>query len=160
MEETIKMGKKTPIIDPNDNKFESITDMCAYYSISSRLYADRLKRGFTQRQALGIDKKPRKIGETFEEIAEKYGLDLEVVKVGTQLGLKISDMRKLDITRVARDHNNTPYRSFNSMCRHYNASPTTVKYRLSRGWTLGESLTGIKGIEEYSSDCELNTCGG
>lgn len=153
------MGRKKVVTDHTGREFGSITKMCDFWGVTPRLYSDRLKRNFTQSQALGAEKKPRKLGDTVEDIAEKYGLTIEQVKIGTQSGLSITEMRKVDTDKIVYNHEGNPFKSFNSMCKSYKTSMPTVKYRMKNGWTLEEALLGVKlnnDITENTSETEEN----
>ncbi len=42
---------------------------------------------------------------------------------------------------MVKDHLGNEYSSFKEMCKQYNFSPDTVKYRLKKGWSIEKALT-------------------
>lgn len=136
------MGKKKDIIDHLNNKYGSITEMCEHYGITTRLYYDRINRGYNLGQALGQEKKPRKFSHTKEELMEKLELTEEEAEISIELKLGIPDMRRLHNGRLFVDHKNQIFKSFLEMCNCYKVSTQTVKKRMKEGWDLGQALEG------------------
>jgi len=66
-EEALEITKRTdgrtvrPCTDPLGNKFKSKTEMCEFYHVSNNSYYSRLKYGWSEKEALGIEKRKSKL---------------------------------------------------------------------------------------------------
>lgn len=134
------MGKKVEAVDHLGNKFDSITDMCNHYGVSTRLYYDRLSRKYTQQQALGIEEKQRKKLYTKEELIKIYNLTDEQSEIAIILSLNGHQIKLLASNKLSIDHTGTPHDSFSNMCKAWGKNTSTVRSRLKRGISLSEAL--------------------
>lgn len=134
------MGKKKSVTDHLGIGYNSITELCNHYGISTRLYYDRLSRGFSQKQALGLEEKKKQRLYTKEELIQLYNLTDEQIDLALTLGLSGQQVRLLSLGRLSIDHKGNIYNSFNDMCKAWNKNTSTVKSRLKRGLSLSEAL--------------------
>lgn len=134
------MGKKKSVTDHLGMEYDSITELCNHYGISTRLYYDRLSRGFSQKQALGLEEKKKKKLYTKEELLYLYNLTDKQIDLALNTGLSGQQIRLLSLGRLSIDHEGNIYNSFNDMCKAWNKNTSTVKSRLKRGFSLTEAL--------------------
>ncbi len=143
------MGKKMKVTDHMGEEYESVTAMCNKYNISTRLYYDRICRGFTLAEALGQERKTRKPKYTLEQLSEIHKIDIDTLKLGLSLGWGIKDIKdKLSTGNVYVDHTGKLYKSFNSMCDAWGVLSCTARSRLKKGLTLKYALTGEEEEED------------
>ena len=111
---------KNKVYDHLGNEFNSIESMCSFWNIPSGTYRMRIKRGWSQEEALTGKKD----------------------KVYNHLGNKFNSNK-------VYDHLGNEFNSIKSMCKYWNiAADSTYRTRIKRGWTIEEALTGNKEREK------------
>lgn len=139
------MGRKTAVKDHLGREFESVTQMCKTYRISTRLYYDRVSRGFSTKQALGFEKKQKNLYNNLEEVTVERGISKEQFEVGRSLGLNLHEIELLSKGKLCIDHTGSVHTSFNKLCQAWGQNTSTVRNRMKRGLTLEEALEKQRG---------------
>lgn len=135
------MAVKIKIKDFNNTEFDSVADMCRHYGISINLYYTRLKRGYSQKEALTLPLGKRKHEYSIDELQKIKGIkDVHKLAYGLGNGMSISEIKRWDNGKGCFDHNNNYYINFESMCRAYGKYSNKVRSRLRFGWSLKDAL--------------------
>ncbi len=154
--------KKTALpITKTDHKghiFDSITDKCKAYGISTSLYRDRIRDGWSEEDALTTPVKVYKHGEctdhkgnvfhSLPEMCRFYGIEdpkkyRNRLKLGwSQEKALTTPFRKMVYKREpVTDHIGNPFPTKKAMCTHYGITVNHYLFRIKQGWSLEKALT-------------------
>lgn len=150
------MVKKT--IDHKGNEFKSVSEMCRYWGVSSKLFYSRHKHCRDLEYCLS----PKKVkgdrlagvpvedhlGNKFEskqDLAQAYGLTLCTLHYRMSKGWSLEDVLTKPVnsyTPVTEDHKGNKYPTFKAMCDAYGLATHVVDRRLKHfHFTLEAALT-------------------
>lgn len=137
------------------------------FGVEHGLVTQRIKMGWTARQAVGLDLSPRakKIkweinGEVFqnaEAVAKRFGLSASVISYRAKRGWSIeqivglAEKPKVIVLGFNKKKISIGGESFESIkcaCQHFNLKYRTVNLRLANGWSLEEAFE-LEGRDLY-----------
>ena len=141
--------------------FRSRAAAAKHYGVTTQKVSHRMKRGWTFRQALGIDKrKPSKtapktiringqIFPSFVAAAKHFGLDPQTTQARVSKGWTLKEAFNLKPRKKKTIfHNSLPvtvagveYPSIAEACRAYDQPISRVQMRLRMGWGIDDALT-------------------
>lgn len=155
-ENSPKNKKKKMCIDHENRCFKNMTQMCKYWGVTRELYKDRIRRGWTIKDALTIpkgeysptfiestDHTGRKF-KTFSDMCKAYDISTNTVKDRLRRGWNLKIALTTPPARKivpCKDHLNIEYRCLSDMCAAYNISLSLYYNRLSLGYDLEDILT-------------------
>ena len=137
---------------PNGLIFKSKKQMCDYYNETETTYQSRLRRGWTERQALGIDPPKYSVtcpnGKTFKNktsLLEYYDVDYKVYTQRLERGWTESQALGIepspDSKYVITCPKGIPFKNIPSMCEYYGVLHNTYKTRRNiKKWTMRQAL--------------------
>ena len=145
------------VTDHLGNQFPSINTMCKKYNITPSAYRARIKRGWSQEEALIKKVTTRKkvpvydhMGNIFpslKALCQHYGINkttlrerLKAMPLSDALILPINS-KKTPSKYRCKDHTGREYVSMTSMCKVYGTPLSTFLDRIHKGWTMERSLT-------------------
>lgn len=136
------------------NRYISIVKMCKHYGIRPGTYSVRIKRGYTVKQALGLEKINRikkfvveGIGtfDSFKDALEKYNMSSSVYNLHIRMGMtpkealeydgKSRNKKQIDIEGYGR------FESIKEACNYFGVKETTFFSRVERGMDPVQALT-------------------
>lgn len=160
------MGVKKPCTDHLGQQFPSHQALCEHHHVSMHTYHNRLRRGWTQEQALttpttGQQQKQRpKKDLVYDHEGNPF---LSIPKMCRHWGItdKIFWSRKRVLhwplekilttpvrdkfdsanAKAVTDHEQNKFPSISAMCRHWNVKLSTYRERRKRGWDIEQALT-------------------
>ena len=142
--------------------YKSLKEMCEHYHISKYTYIERIKHGWTIKDALtvpakrGSGKRSCKdhLGTLYRNEAEMcrhYGIRPDTYRRRIKAGWKKAEALTTPAGKGPRhmtsgiksrtDHFGIVYKSNKEMCGHYGIRPCTFTGRMKAGWQLKDSLT-------------------
>ena len=137
------------VVCPLGLEFSSLTAMCKHYGIVKQTYQGRKSRGWTERQALGIDLPPAIICpngirfETKKDMTKHYGVTYVAYKQRRQKGFTERQALGIDPPpqKVVVCPNGLKFKSIKIMSSHYGITDTTYYNRIKDyGWTERQAL--------------------
>lgn len=103
------------------------------------------------------------LGQTFKstlEMCRAHGVTYDQFLYRVNKGCSIAECLNSHSNRTrntpAVDHYGNAYKSISEMCRHYGVLKNTFSTRLSRGWSIRESLTGKREKKHDENISERN----
>lgn len=146
---TGKRNREKGVTDHLGNKFYTKGEMCKYWNVSYGTYAQRLRAGYSLREALeGIDISViDHHGSKFKDVSsmcEEYGIDSRTYYDRLRRGLTKEEALTNEVHKKeqAVDHLGNKFATVREMCNYWNVNYGTYFSRLQEGKTLKESLTG------------------
>ena len=148
-------------IDHKGNEFKSVSEMCRYWGVSSKLFYSRHKHCRDLEYCLS----PKKVkggrlagvpvedhlGNKFEskqDLAQAYGLTLCTLHYRMSKGWSLEDVLTKPVnsyTPVTEDHKGNKYPTFKAMCDAYGLPEHVVSRRLTHyKFSLEDALTKPK----------------
>lgn len=134
------------------NTFESVSDMCKYWNISSKNYNHRIRMGWSVENALTTPVNGTKLpkidhlGNTFDTVdsmCKHWGIEYATLKRRIKSGWSLEDaLTKPSQRGICYDHKGIVYDNLDAMCNAYGVSKATFQSRIKRGHTLEEALIG------------------
>ena len=168
---TVEQALTTPIKntrckDHLGNKYMSEAEMCRHYNIPVSTYKFRRENGMSLAEALTSENKALKIKykdhlgigyASKKEMCENYGITIKVFNHRIAKGYSIEQALtyfddKKDI-KLRTDPNGVVHNTVHSMCNAWGIPFTTYTSRISRGYTMLQSLTG-QGVRNNSIRCK------
>ena len=162
----VNANSGSPIIShcPKGNEYPSLTAMCEAYGVKRSSYNNRIKIGWTQRQALGLDTPPDDAitpipsccpkGEKYSSIkamCDAYRINSRTYR--DRLESKWTQRQALGLD-APPEYTNSPkssccpkggrYSSVKAMCDAYKINIKSYRSRLNLGWTQRQAL----GVDE------------
>lgn len=134
------MGAKIPVYDHLGKKFNSISEMCRYYGVGTRLYYDRINRGYSQKEALEMGIGKRKQKYEIQELAKANNIDVHKLAYGLSKGMSIKTIKDWSDGKLVQDHKGNLFKSVSEMCRYYGINQSTYTYRIRKGYSMQEAL--------------------
>ena len=144
------------------NTYNYITDMCAFYQIKSSIYRDRIRNGWSVKEALTVPvdvlKQQQQIhfhtegikdhlGNTYTNRAEMcsfYHITVKAYERRLERGWSLEDALTKPyqpVSAIYTDHLGNTYSSTKEMCDTYNIRPKTYRKRIRLGWSTERALT-------------------
>lgn len=162
---------KIEIKECNDhlgNRYNSIGEMCKYWGISRQTFINRLEHGKSLEQALTEKVRYRKTKICYDHLGNKFNSSIEMcrywninyktfrsrINAGVNLddALTIGYRHNKEKERVS-DHLGNEFNYLSEMCKYWNTSTSTFKYRIRLGLSLEEALTSKKVINGKIHKC-------
>jgi len=154
---------------PDGKVYNSISEMCRAYGISTSLYRYRLKRGLSQEEALksDIDKNYYRSKKSIrlEEICKQRGITPDTYHKRIEAGYSVDQAlmptehnhkhKQKQVSSKAKPCVDFMGRKFNSkkdMCIMYGIDTATFDNRISHGWSLKDALTTNVGEKRKEVD--------
>ena len=144
------------ICDHIGNKFKSTLEMCRYWNKSREAVNERLREGWSLKDALEIpidnNKHTRKCTDhlgnqynSFKEMCEAYNHSQSTIYARIKSGLSLKDALETGngysrLNKYVYDHLGNKFKTKRDMYRHWNISESVVNGRLRNGWSLQKAL--------------------
>lgn len=151
------------VFDHMGNEFASTSEMCSYWGVNRRTFADRIKSGATVEKALTYKHNAIKdhYGNEFSSIAElcnyweisyaDYKLQRsqgktmqECIAICSEITKKRQDGISLRPSKPCTDHLGNNFLSITEMCTYWNISIGLFLDRMDAGWSIEDALTKEK----------------
>lgn len=144
-------AKKNQIEDHKGNKFDTIDEMCQHYDISKTQYMINIRNNCTLEEALTLHTEQTvckdHLGNEYSSINEMcraYKITKTVLRSRIELGWTLKEIltnpsKKLNYNKI-KDHLGNEFDCIKDMCKHYNVSEVTYKYRKNLGLNTESSL--------------------
>ena len=158
----IKYGTKQ-CIDHKGNKFKSEVEKCRYWSIDNKIYRDRIRRGWSEKDALEtkvtntckscIDHK----GNKFKSKTEKckyWGVTVNAYDKRKELGWSEKDAletKAKENSKQCTDHLGNTFKSIKEKCNYWGVTNRIYSKRINKGWLEEEALGIIPHFPLYRS---------
>jgi len=138
--------------------YESLLDAATHFKVHPSTLARRLRYGWTNEQAVGLEKKPTRIGSAKEVVykgitypnlkylAEAFGKNAEMlrrkIRDGQTVDEALSEIVEKRISANAKSiqFNGKNYPSIQSLVDKYQIKATVFNRRIKRGWTMEQAL--------------------
>lgn len=158
------MGESTRLI-VEDKTFESLLDAAAHYKVHPTTLARRLRYGWTNEQAVGLEAKPKRIGSAKEvvykgitypnlkHLAEAFGKNAEMLRRKLRDGQTLDEAlaerleKRISANAKAIEFNGKSYPTIQALVDVYQVKATVFNRRIKRGWTKEQAL----GVEDAPS---------
>lgn len=150
----VKRKSLRPCTDHLGRTSDSVEQMCQKYGISSHAYHDRMKRGWTMKDALTIPAGGKRanrkkctdhFGRSFDSktaMCRKYGIGLGLYGRRMASGWNKREALTTPVKHTAcTDHRGNVYASVAEMCRMYGVTPQVYRRRIAFGWDQEKALT-------------------
>lgn len=156
------MTRGNNCIDPYGNKYNSAAEMCKQYNVPCSTFNARIKKGYSLKQALGLEESTKKSkwhkdgfvgpnGKTYwseEDMCKDYKQKMSTYKKRKALGLPILDC--LDNSKCVENRrytglNGETYTRLREMCTAYGIDKGTYRARRNSGMSHESALTYTKG---------------
>lgn len=152
--------KDRTVIDHLGNSFKTVRDMCEYWGISLWTYEQRIKAGWSLEDALTRKIQTHKIGKlckdhlgnefnSIKEMCNYWKINVYTYRSRIKSGLSVktalttavvSDLTTCNC-KTCKDHLGNEFSSITKMCNHWGIPIRAYEMRISRGWSLKDSLT-------------------
>ena len=146
-----------PCQDHLGNHYNSQAEMARAYGLTKEQYIARKRNGWDVKRILTTPVGGIGSGSGFEfngvnyaskkDFCQKNGLNYDVFIHRTNAGMTKEEAYNAGIAPQVRtkgavaDHKGNVYPSIKEMCKFYDVSVATYKYRVAQGWTLEATLT-------------------
>lgn len=138
--------------------YESLLDAAAHYKIHPSTLARRLRYGWTNEQAVGLEEKPQRIGSAkkvvykgvtysnVKHLAEAFGKNAEMLRRKLRDGQTLEEAlterleKRISANAKAIEFNGKSYPSIQSLVDEYRVKASVFNRRLKRGWTIEQAL--------------------
>lgn len=138
--------------------YESLLDAAANYKIHPSTLARRLRYGWTNEQAVGLEEKPQRIGSAkkvvykgvtypnLKHLAEAFGKNAEMLRRKLRDGQTLEEAlterleKRISLNAKAIEFNGKSYPSIQSLVDEYRVKASVFNRRLKRGWTIEQAL--------------------
>ncbi len=139
--------------DHKGNMYTSITEMCNAYGISTDTFKQRIREGWSLKDALTTEVRSALVavedhkGNKYESktaMCKAYGIDIRIFHARIDSGWtleKALTTAAQSAAKRATDHLGNEYISKTDMYKAWGVSDSEVRKRLNRGWTLERALT-------------------
>lgn len=156
------------ITDHLGQHFSSIREMCNYWNIKPGTYANRIRRGFSIKDALmtPVNKKQfnhrisknktiRNSYETINDMCISYNIKPATVYHRLSKGWTLEDALTIPVKTpkiAVRDPYGQTFDSITKLCEHYNVPRKTYQNRINNGYTSAQALNLIPLIKSTSNN--------
>ena len=149
-----RASQANPIIDPDGREFMNLDAMCAHWDISKSQYILNIRNGLDLRRALTEtterpDTPTDHLGNRYPSInamCRAYGITKTTLRARLELGWTLEQILSHPENNShliqCTDHLGNRFRSQKDMLDAYGVSHATYKHRLSKGFSLEQSLSG------------------
>jgi hypothetical protein len=138
--------------------YESLLDAATQFKVNPTTLARRLRCGWTNEQAVGLEEKPQRIGSAkkvvykgitypnLKHLAEAFGKNAEMLRRklrdGQTLDEALSERLEKRISANARsvEFSGKSYPSIQSLVDAHHVKATVYNRRIKRGWTMEQAL--------------------
>ena len=138
--------------------YESLLDAAAQYKIHPSTLARRLRYGWTNEQAVGLEEKPTRIGSAkkvvykgvtypnLKHLAEAFGKKTEMLRRKLRDGLTLDEAlaerteKRISANAKAIEFNGKSYPTIQSLVEEYQVKASVFNRRIKRGWTMEQAL--------------------
>ncbi len=155
------MGESTRLI-VEDKTFESLLEAAAHYKVHPTTLARRLRYGWTNEQAVGLEEKPKRIGSAkqvvykgitypnLKHLAEAFGKNADMLRRKLRDGLTVDEAlterleKRISANAKPIEFNGKSYPTIQALVDVYQVKATVFNRRIKRGWTKEQAL----GVED------------
>ncbi len=141
-----------------DKTFESLLDAAAHYKVNPTTLARRLRSGWTNEQAVGLEEKPKRIGSAkkvlykgvtypnLKHLAEAFGKNAEMLRRKIRDGQTVDEAltekveKRISANAKAIEFNGKSYLSIKTLVDEYHVKASVFNKRIERGWTMEQAL--------------------
>ena len=143
--------------DHQGNTFSSVKTMCKYWKVPITTYYERIKKGYTIREALLSNNEERTTkndkcqdhqGNTFpsiKEMCEYWNITDDTyhsrIRAGYTIEEALTKGKNIKRTTQCQDHQGNIFSSVREMCKYWNVPTTTYYDRIKKGYTIEQTLT-------------------
>lgn len=147
-----------------DEMFPSFEELARTYQVNRVTLRDRIERGWTMREALGLDPKPMKQNNVIEfggikyesrrHLAEAFDIDAGAFYARLDRGWSLEQALGLEepplytppkgVNGKPVAYNGVTYCSLSELCEKHGKSRDRVSQRLYYGWSLDEALDVVE----------------
>jgi hypothetical protein len=138
--------------------YESLLDAAAHFKVNPTTLARRLRYGWTNEQAVGLEDKPQRVGSAkkvvykeitylnLKHLAEAFGKNAEMLRRklrdGQTLDEALSERLEKRISANAKsvEFSGKSYPSIQSLVDAHHVKATVFNRRIKRGWTMEQAL--------------------
>jgi hypothetical protein len=138
--------------------YESLLDAAAHFKVNPTTLARRLRYGWTNEQAVGLEDKPHRIGSAkkvvykgntypnLKHLAEAFGKNAEMLRRKLRDGQTLDEAlserleKRIGANAKAVEFNGKSYPSIQSLVDEHHVKATVYNRRIKRGWTMEQAL--------------------
>ena len=138
--------------------YESLLDAAAHYKVNPTTLARRLRYGWTNEQAVGLEEKPQRIGSAkkvvykgitypnLKHLAEAFGKNAEMLRRKIRDGQTVDEAltkkveKRIRVDAKSIEFNGNFYPSIQTLVDKYQVKSSVFKKRIKRGWTIEQAL--------------------
>lgn len=138
--------------------YESLLDAAAHYKLHPSTLARRLRYGWTNEQAVGLEEKPTRIGSAkkvvykgvtypnLKHLAEAFGKNAEMLRRKIRDGQTVDEAlterveKRISANAKSIQFNGKSYPSIQSLVDKYQIKASVFNRRIKRGWTMEQAL--------------------
>jgi hypothetical protein len=138
--------------------YESLLDAAAYFKVNPTTLARRLRHGWTNEQAVGLEEKPQRIGSAkkviykgttypnLKHLAEAFGKNAEMLRRKLRDGQTVEEAltekveKRISANAKSIQFNGNSYPSIQSLVDKYQIKASVFNRRIKRGWTMEQAL--------------------
>lgn len=142
----------------NGKTYESLLDAAAHYKVNPSTLARRLRYGWTNEQAVGLEEKPTRIGSAkkvvykgvtypnLKHLAEAFGKNAEMLRRKIRDGHSVDEAlterveKRISANAKAIEFNGKSYPSIQTLVDEYRVKASVFNRRIKRGWTMEQAL--------------------
>jgi len=148
-------GKKLVV---EGKTYESLLDAASHYKVNPTTLARRLRYGWTNEQAVGLQEKPKRIGSAkkvvykditypnLKHLADAFGKNAEMLRRKLRDGQTLDEALTKRVEKRIRvdanpiEFNGNLYPSIQTLVNKYQVKSSVFKKRIKRGWTMEQAL--------------------
>jgi hypothetical protein len=153
----VRLTKGTKLV-VNGKTYESLLDAAAYYKVNPTTLARRLRCGWTNEQAVGLEEKPQRIGSAkkvvykgityanLKHLAEVFNKNAEMLRRKLRDGQTLDEAltkrveKRIRVDAKSIKFNGNLYPSIQMLVDKYQVKSSVFKKRIKRGWTIEQAL--------------------
>ena len=147
------------------NWFYSVSELCSYYEIPRSVYEYRRRNKWDIERILTTDVKTVKSVkdhkgveyDSLSSMCNTYNIALSTftgrLKAGYNLKQSLTGIGVAKVQRKCKDHLGNSYENIESMCKAWNVSYATYKFREDKGYDIKTCLTGIGLHKQHKIRC-------
>ena len=138
--------------------YESLLDAAAHYKIHPSTLARRLRYGWTNEQAVGLEEKPQRIGSAkkvvykgvtypnLKHLSEAFGKNAEMLRRKIRDGQSVDEAlterveKRISANAKAIEFNGKSYPSIQTLVDEHRVKASVFNRRIKRGWTMEQAL--------------------
>ncbi|NBU05137.1 MAG: GIY-YIG nuclease family protein, partial [Sphingobacteriia bacterium] len=138
--------------------FNSILEAAMHFKVHESTLARRLRYGWTNEQAVGLEEKPKRVGSAekviykgitylnLKHLAEAFGKNAEMLRRKIRDGQTVDEAltkgveKRISANAKAIEFNGKSYPSIQTLIDEHNVKASVYSRRIKRGWTIEQAL--------------------